>query len=180
MTPPVVVVTGASAGVGRAVVRAFAGRGASIGLIARGRAGLEGARREVEGAGGRAVVCPVDVADAGGRGTRGRRPIEDELGPIDVWVNAAMTSVFAFSWDVAPAELRRVTDVTYHGTVWGTMAAVRRMRERDRGTIVQVGSGAAYRSLPLQAAYCAREVRRPRVHRRAPQRAGATRAATSW
>jgi short-subunit dehydrogenase len=154
VSPPVVVVTGASAGVGRAVVRAFAERRASIGLVARGRAGLEGARREVERAGGRAFVCPVDVADAAAV-ERAATRIEEELGPIDVWVNAAMTSVFAFTWDVAPAELRRVTDVTFHGTVWGTLAAVRRMRERDRGTIVQVGSGAAYRSLPLQAAYCA-------------------------
>ena len=169
MTPSVVVVTGASAGVGRAVVRAFAARGASIGLIARGHAGLEGARREIERAGGRAYVCAVDVADAGAV-ERAAAQIEEALGPIDVWVNAAMTSVFAFTWDVAPAELRRVTDVTYHGTVWGTMAAVRRMRERDRGTIVQVGR----RGLPLAAApggVLRGEVRRARVHGRASQRA---------
>jgi NADP-dependent 3-hydroxy acid dehydrogenase YdfG len=149
----VVVVTGASAGIGRAVAVAFAAQGAAVGLIARGRAGLEGAQRDVEAAGGTALAVPTDVADPAAI-ERAAALVEERLGPIDVWVNAAMTSVFSPIAEIAPAEYRRVTDVTYHGAVWGTMAALRRMRARDRGTIVQVSSGAAYRSLPLQAAYC--------------------------
>jgi short-subunit dehydrogenase len=149
----VVVVTGASAGIGRATARAFGARGASIGLIARGRDGLEGARREIEAAGGRALVLPVDVADAEQIEAAADR-VEAAFGPIDIWVNNAMLTVFGPLQSVTAAEFRRVTEVTYLGTVHGTMAALRRMRARDRGTIVQVGSALAYRSIPLQAAYC--------------------------
>jgi short-subunit dehydrogenase len=150
----VVVVTGASAGVGRAIVRAFAAQGAHLGLIARGRDGLEGARAEVEAAGGRALVLPLDVADAAAVEAAAEE-VERTLGPIDVWVNDAMVSVFAPIADTTAEEFRRVTEVTYLGYVHGTLSALRRMRARDRGTIVQIGSALAYRSIPLQAAYCA-------------------------
>src|SRR4051812_31268351 len=149
----VVVITGASAGVGRATVRAFAQQGADVGLLARGLDGLEGARREVEAAGGRALVVPVDVADAA-QVEAAAEQVERELGPIDVWVNNAMVSVFSPVSELLPDEVRRVTDVTYHGVVYGTMSALKRMRARNRGTIVQVGSALAYRGIPLQAAYC--------------------------
>jgi NAD(P)-dependent dehydrogenase (short-subunit alcohol dehydrogenase family) len=152
--PPVVVITGASAGVGRATVREFARRRARVGLIARGRAGLEAARCEVEAAGGRALVLPLDVADAEAVDAAAER-VERELGPIDVWVNDAMVSVFAPVVETTPAEFKRVTEVTYLGYVHGTLAALIRMRSRDRGVIVQVGSALAYRGIPLQAAYCA-------------------------
>jgi NAD(P)-dependent dehydrogenase (short-subunit alcohol dehydrogenase family) len=151
--PRVVVVTGASAGVGRATVREFARRGAGIGLIARGCDGLEGARREVERAGGRALVLPVDVACADDV-ERAAAEVEDTLGPIDVWVNNAMVSVFSPVKHMTADEFRRVTEVTYLGYVYGTLAALRRMLPRDHGTIVQVGSALAYRGIPLQAAYC--------------------------
>ncbi len=149
----VVVVTGASAGVGRAVTRAFARRGASIGLLARGEEGLEVARREVEELGGRAVAIPTDVADADAV-EAAARAVEEQLGPIDVWVNNAMTSVFAPVKETSPEDFKRVTEVTYLGYVHGTMAALRRMLTRDSGVIVQVGSALAYRAIPLQAAYC--------------------------
>jgi len=154
MARRVVVVTGASAGVGRASVRAFAARGYDVALLARGTTGLEAARREVEQAGQRALVVPVDVADAEAVEAAAVR-IERELGEIDVWVNAAFTSVFARFTDVRPEEYQRVTEVTYLGFVNGTRAALRRMLPRDRGTIVQVGSALGYRGIPLQAAYCA-------------------------
>ncbi|MFP5317908.1 MAG: SDR family oxidoreductase [Acidimicrobiia bacterium] len=149
----VVVVTGAAGGVGRAIAVAFAERGAAVGLLARGEAGLKGAAADVEAAGGRALVVPTDVADAEAVEAAAER-VEAELGPLDVWVNNAMSTVFSSFVDLSPEEYRRATDVTYHGAVWGTMAALRRMRPRDRGSIVQVGSALAYRAIPLQAAYC--------------------------
>ncbi len=148
-----VVVTGASAGVGRAAAVAFGTEGASVALLARGNEGLEAAVKEVERAGGTALAVPTDVAEAAqveGAADRAER----ELGPIEVWVNDAMTSVFAPLWEIEPDEFRRVTDVTYHGVVYGSMAALRRMRSRGRGAIVQVGSALAYRGIPLQSAYC--------------------------
>jgi NAD(P)-dependent dehydrogenase (short-subunit alcohol dehydrogenase family) len=148
-----IVITGASSGVGRAAARTFGARGDQVALLARGEEALEGARREVAAAGGRSVAIPTDVADAAQVEAAAERT-EAELGPIDVWVNDAMTSVFAPVWEVEPDEFRRATEVTYLGFVWGTMAALRRMRPRDRGTIVQVGSALAYRGIPLQAAYC--------------------------
>lgn len=153
-TPSVVVVTGASAGVGRATVRAFAEAGADVGLIARGAERLEEAAEEVRRLGRRACVAPADVADAGAV-ERAAAKIEDELGPIECWVNNAMTSVFAPVMEVKPEEFRRVTEVNYLGMVHGTQAALRRMRGRDRGAVIQVGSALAYRGIPLQAAYCA-------------------------
>src|SRR5918996_1334123 len=152
--PEVVVITGAGAGVGRATVREFARRGAHVALIARGRDGLEGARREVERAGGRALVLPLDVADADAV-EQAAEVAERELGPIDVWVNNAMVSVFSPVREMRAEEYRRVTEVTYLGVVHGTLAALQRMLARDRGTIVQVGSALAHRGIPLQSAYCA-------------------------
>ena len=152
--PRVVVVTGASAGIGRAIARMFAAEGAHVGLIARGRDGLEGARLEVEAAGGRALVLPLDVADAEAV-ERAAERVEAELGPIDVWVNNAMASVFSPIKKMTPDEFRRVTEVTYLGYVHGTLSALERMLPRDRGVIVQVGSALSYRAIPLQSAYCA-------------------------
>ncbi len=149
----VVVVTGASAGVGRATVRAFAKLGCSIGLIARGTEGLEAAAKEVREAGGKAVAAPADVADADAV-ERAADQIERELGPIDVWVNVAMTTVYAPLEEITPAEYKRATEVTYLGYVYGTMAALRRMKRRNKGTIVQTGSALSYRAIPLQSAYC--------------------------
>jgi short-subunit dehydrogenase len=148
-----VVVTGASAGVGRAVVREFGKRQANVGLLARGREGLEGARKEVEDAGGRALVIPADVADPDSV-EAAAAATEEAFGPIDVWVNDAMVTVFAWFQDIEPEEFRRATEVTYLGAVWGTRAALKRMVPRDRGTIVQVGSAMAYRGIPLQSPYC--------------------------
>jgi short-subunit dehydrogenase len=152
-SPRVVVVTGASAGVGRATVRAFASEGAHIGLIARETKGLHVAAKEVDEAGGKGLAVPADVANAEQVEAAAAR-IERELGPIDVWVNNAMTTVFGRVIDVTPEEFRRATEVTYLGTVYGTMAALKRMLSRNQGTIIQVGSALAYRSIPLQAAYC--------------------------
>ena len=149
----VVVVTGASAGVGRATVRAFAKRGCSVGLIARGSEGLDAAAAEVRGEGARAAAVSADVADAEAL-DRAADQIERELGPIDVWVNVAMTTVYAPFGEITPAEYKRATEVTYLGYVYGTMAALRRMRRRNLGTIVQVGSALSYRAIPLQAPYC--------------------------
>jgi short-subunit dehydrogenase len=149
----VVVVTGASAGVGRATAQAFGKRGDSVALLARSEEGLHAAGEEVESAGGRPLVIPTDVADAEQVEAAAART-ERELGPIDVWVNDAMTTVFAPFKEMGAEEYRRATEVTYLGYVWGTMAALKRMLPRDRGTVVQVGSALAYRAIPLQAAYC--------------------------
>ncbi len=149
----VVVVTGASAGVGRATAHAFAKEGAHIGLIARGAERLEAARREVEELGGKAVIVAADVADADAI-EAAAATIEQQLGPIDVWVNNAMTSVFSPVKEMTADEFKRVTEVTYLGFVNGTLAALKRMLPRDRGVIIQVGSALAYRGIPLQAAYC--------------------------
>lgn len=149
----VVVITGASAGVGRAITREFAKRRAAIGLIARNKERLEAAKHEVEQAGGRAIVLPADVSDAAQVEQASDR-VQREFGPITVWVNNAMTTVFAPVDEITPDEFRRATEVTYLGFVYGTMAALRRMKRRDRGSIVQVGSALAYRSVPLQAPYC--------------------------
>lgn len=150
----VVVITGASAGIGRATVQRFARAGARIGLLARGRDRLDATRREVEQTGGTALAIPTDVADAAQVDSAAEQ-IEKVLGPIDIWINSAMVSVFARVDDITPAEFLRVTQVTYLGQVYGTLAALRRMRPRNRGTIVLVGSALAYRGIPLQAAYCA-------------------------
>jgi NAD(P)-dependent dehydrogenase (short-subunit alcohol dehydrogenase family) len=148
-----VVITGASAGIGRATARLYGARGASVGLIARGEAGLDGAVRDVEDAGGKALMVAADVADHR-QVEDAARQIEEAFGPIDVWVNVAFASVFAQFADLTPDEFRRVTEVSYLGFVHGTMAALRRMRPRDRGVIVQVGSALGARSIPLQSAYC--------------------------
>jgi NAD(P)-dependent dehydrogenase (short-subunit alcohol dehydrogenase family) len=150
----VVVVTGASAGVGRATVRQFARRGARLGLIARGRERLEATADEVERLGGQALVLPGDVSDSA-RMEEAAAAVEARYGPIDVWINNAMVSVFSPVYAMEAAEYRRVIEVTYLGVVHGTLAALRRMRPRDRGVIVQVGSALAYRAIPLQSAYCA-------------------------
>ena len=149
----VVVVTGASAGVGRATIRAFAREGARVGLIARDTEGLHAATSEVDQLGGKGLAAPADVADADQVESAAAR-IESELGPIDVWVNNAMTTVFARAADITAAEFKRVTEVTYLGAVYGTLAALRRMLPRNAGKIIQVGSALAYRSIPLQSAYC--------------------------
>src|SRR5690349_12590520 len=151
--PRVIVVTGASGGIGRATAKLFAERGDTVALLARGRRGLEGAREDVEALGGTARVYPVDTADAAALDEVAGR-IEQEIGEIDVWVNVAFTSVFARFVDIEPDEFERVTRVTYLGFVNGTRSALCRMLPRDRGTIVQVGSTLAYRGIPLQSAYC--------------------------
>jgi NAD(P)-dependent dehydrogenase (short-subunit alcohol dehydrogenase family) len=150
--PQTVVVTGASAGIGRASAIAFGARGDTVALLARGAAGLEAAARDVEAAGGKAITIPVDVADPDAVFAAAER-VENEAGPIDVWVNVAFTSVFAPFSKITPAEYRRVTEVTYLGYVYATMAALQHMKPRNRGSIVQVGSALAYRGIPLQTAY---------------------------
>src|SRR5689334_6989167 len=153
MSEQIVVVTGASAGIGRAVAKAFGARAATVGLVARGEDGLEGATRDVEQAGGKAVILPTDVADPD-QVFAAVDKMESEAGPIDVWVNVAFTSVFAPFDKISPAEYRRVTEVSYLGYVYATQAVLPRMKARGRGTIVQVGSALAYRGIPLQTAYC--------------------------
>jgi NAD(P)-dependent dehydrogenase (short-subunit alcohol dehydrogenase family) len=149
----VAVVTGASAGIGRAVAREFATHGWRVALLARGGDGLEGARADVEQLGGEALVLPTDVADEAQVEAAAAR-VEAQWGGIDVWVNNAMATIFSEAALVAPADFRRATEVTYLGAVWGTLAALKRMKARNAGTIVQVGSGLAYCSIPLQAPYC--------------------------
>jgi NAD(P)-dependent dehydrogenase (short-subunit alcohol dehydrogenase family) len=153
MSPRTVVVTGASGGIGRATARMLGARGDRVGLLARGERGLAAVAREVESAGGEPAPICVDVSDHEAVEAAADR-IENSLGPIDVWVNVAFTSVFARFEDIEPDEYERVTDVTYLGYVNGTRAALRRMRPRDRGTIVQVGSALGHRGIPLQTAYC--------------------------
>jgi NADP-dependent 3-hydroxy acid dehydrogenase YdfG len=151
--PEVVVVTGASAGIGRAIAREFGAYGASVVLLARSRDGLQGARRDVEHLGGRALAIETDVSDDQQVEAAADRA-EHEFGPIDLWINNAMVSVLSPALRMTAAEYRRVTEVTYLGYVHGTLAALRRMVPRDRGVIVQIGSALAYRSIPLQSAYC--------------------------
>ncbi|HZR62802.1 MAG TPA: SDR family oxidoreductase [Xanthobacteraceae bacterium] len=148
-----VVITGASAGVGRATAHRFARAGAKVALIARDAAALEEVKREVEERGGSALVLPLDVADADAL-FAAADAVAAQTGVIDIWINDAMVTVFAPVWQVSPEEFRRVTEVTYLGFVHGTMAALRHMRPRNSGTIVQVGSALAYRGIPLQSAYC--------------------------
>ena len=149
----VVVITGASSGVGRATARAFGAAGARVALLARESEGLRAAAKEVESDGGEGLAIAVDVADAGAVEAAAGQA-EEQLGPVDVWVNNAMVSVFAPLIEIAPEEFRRVTEVTYLGVVYGTMSALRRMLPRNRGAIVEVGSSLAYRGIPLQSAYC--------------------------
>jgi len=153
MAREVVVITGASAGVGRATARTFARHGAAIALLARGEDGLEDARREVEELGGQALAIPTDVSKPE-EVEEAAEKTEQTFGPIDIWINDAMTSVFSPFKEMQPDEYRRVTEVTYLGYVYGTMAALKRMLPRDHGMIVQVGSALAYRAIPLQSAYC--------------------------
>jgi len=148
-----VVVTGASAGIGRATARAFGKRGWRVALLARGRDGLDGARRDVEQSGGEALAIPTDIADVKQVEAAAAR-VDAQWGAIDVWVNNAMATLFCEFAEIDPADFKRATEVTYLGAVWGTQAALRRMRARNHGTIVQVGSALAYRSIPLQSAYC--------------------------
>jgi NAD(P)-dependent dehydrogenase (short-subunit alcohol dehydrogenase family) len=151
---PVAVVTGGSAGVGRATARAFADRGYDVAVLARGEERLEATRRDLEARGARTLALAADVADADAVEQAAART-EEELGPVDVWVNNAMATVYARAWQVDSHEYARATAVTYLGAVHGTLAALSRMRPRNRGTIVQVGSALAYRGIPLQAPYCA-------------------------
>jgi NADP-dependent 3-hydroxy acid dehydrogenase YdfG len=153
-TPLVVVVTGASAGLGRAIAHAYAKRGAKLGLLARNPEALAAAKQECENLGGHAIFIPTDVSDADAV-ERAANQIEQELGPIDIWVNDAMVSVFSPVKEMEASDYKRVTDVLYLGFVHGTLSALRRMLPRDRGTIIQIGSALAYRSIPLQSAYCA-------------------------
>ena len=151
--PEVVVITGASAGVGRAIVRKFAERGAHIGLLARGQEGLEAAYKDVEKAGGKALMIPTDVADPE-QVEAAADKVEQTFGPIGIWINVAMASVFSPFKEMNAVDFKRVTEVTYLGQVYGTMAALHRMLPRDQGRIIQVGSALAYRGIPLQSAYC--------------------------
>ncbi len=153
MPAQVVVVTGASGGIGRATAVAFGARGAKVALLARGQAGLDAAADEVRRAGGEALVIVTDTADAD-QVEAAAEQVEGSLGEIDVWVNDAFSSIFSRFEHIAAEEFKRVTEVSYLGYVYGTMSALRRMKPRDRGTIVQVGSALAYRGIPLQTAYC--------------------------
>jgi NAD(P)-dependent dehydrogenase (short-subunit alcohol dehydrogenase family) len=153
MKDKVVVVTGAAAGIGRAIARRFGEDGAKVALVSRNRAGLEGAARDVEQAGGQALVLTADVADHEAVDNAAAQA-EEQLGPIDIWVNNAMATIFSFFEEIEPEEFARSTEVTYLGSVWGAHAALKRMLLRDSGSLVQVGSALAYRGIPLQSAYC--------------------------
>ncbi|MGE5142145.1 MAG: SDR family oxidoreductase [Acidobacteriota bacterium] len=153
MRQKIAVITGASAGIGRATAEAFGRRGWRVALLARGVDGLEGARAAIQAAGGEALTIPTDVADHAQVEAAAER-IEREWGPIDVWITDAMATIFGEVAHISPEDFRRATEVTYLGAVWGTMAALKRMTARNRGAIVQVGSALAYRSIPLQAPYC--------------------------
>jgi NAD(P)-dependent dehydrogenase (short-subunit alcohol dehydrogenase family) len=153
MDRKIAVVTGSSAGIGRATAIEFGKHGWHVALLARGIDGLEGARKDIERVGGNAMIIPTDVADHAQVEAAAER-VEREWGPIDVWVNDAMSTIFCDALSISPEDFKRATEVTYLGTVWGTMAALRRMQSRNRGAIVQVGSALAYRSIPLQAPYC--------------------------
>jgi NAD(P)-dependent dehydrogenase (short-subunit alcohol dehydrogenase family) len=158
MQRQIVVITGASAGIGRATAAAFGSRGWHVALLARGIEGLEGARQDVERAGGCAMVIPTDVADYAQVEAAAER-IEREWGAINVWINNAMATIFCDVLHVTPEDFRRATDVTYLGAVWGTQAALKRMKPRNRGVIVQIGSALAYRSIPLQPPIAPRRAR---------------------
>jgi short-subunit dehydrogenase len=151
--PEVVVIAGASAGVGRAIAQAFGRRGAHVGLLARGHAGLEGAKRDVEALGGKAITIPTDVADPD-QVEEAATQVENTFGPIDIWIQVAMVSVFSPAKEMKPEEYKRVTEVTYLGQVYGTLAALHRMLPRDKGKIILIGSALGYRGIPLQSAYC--------------------------
>jgi NAD(P)-dependent dehydrogenase (short-subunit alcohol dehydrogenase family) len=153
MPKKIAVVTGSSAGIGRATAIEFGRHGWRVALLARGADGLEGARRDVEQAGGEALVIPTDIADQA-QVEAAAAQVERDWGPIEVWVNDAMATIFCDVLSITPQDFQRATEVTYLGTVWGTMAALKRMKPRDAGAIVQVGSALAYRSIPLQAPYC--------------------------
>src|SRR3954462_12903441 len=153
MARPIVVITGASAGIGRATARHFGEKGWRVALVARGGDGPEAAEREIEQAGGEAMVLPTDVADEHAVDEAAER-VEQDWGPIDVWVNDAMATIYCEFMQIPPEDFRRATEVTYLGAVWGTRAALKRMLPRDHGAVVQVGSALAYRSIPLQAPYC--------------------------
>lgn len=150
----VAVVTGGSAGVGRATAVALARDGWDVAVLARGQAGLDGAVAEIEAVGRRAMAVPTDVADFEAVEHAGRQ-VEDRLGPIALWVNDAMTTAFAPTWEIEPADFQRAIEVTFLGQVWGTRVALDLMRPRDRGTIINIGSALAFIGIPLQSAYCA-------------------------
>lgn len=158
----VAVVTGASGGVGRALVRMLADRGASVALMARGRDGLEGAAGEVEQRGGRALVLPTDVSQYD-QVAAAANATEEHFGPIDLWVNVAMVSMYAPFMEMTPEEFKHIVEVTFLGNVHGTRCALDRMVRRDRGVVVQVGSALAFRSIPLQSAYCASKDAQPEL-----------------
>jgi short-subunit dehydrogenase len=148
-----VAITGASAGIGRAIAKAFAKDGARVGLMARSADALTEVKAEIEEEGGQALVLPCDVSQSDAVEASADR-LEQEFGPIDIWINSAMVTIFAEIKDIQPEEYKQVTDVTYHGCVYGSMAALKRMLPRKKGHIIQIGSALSYRSIPLQSAYC--------------------------